>query len=1404
MRRLIAVRASAPGVRPRHAALPLSRQPQGAGLSARIRGRDDPVRRQFVARAAGGRARPVRLRGRVPVELLGRSAFPPIGELPYLHHPAGLRLLLVPAGRARRRRRPGTTAAAAAARARARWCMPRRLGEPHGGPRQRSCWSSDVLPAYPRRRGAGSAPRAQRIARGRRCAALRRVRRRRAQRWLLPRSCRCSSPSDARPQRYILPLCDRLGRGRRGPRARAAAATRWRGCAAGRASACSTTPSPIDDFVRRVIDAMRDEADDHRRDGGRIAFLRTPAFDRRGARRSPRHPPARRSSRATPRRRRATDGAQALPPPAAGHASRDRDGALPDRGGGVSPTRRALLGTIELRSTRTAIRPRWPSCTQFVRNQGDGWTLYARLSRPRFLEEADAAARRGDGASAPRSATARYLQRLAMLGQRTAELHRALRRCTTDDPAFEPEPITPADLRALVARRTRPGRARLRARCKRRADARPRRPASRRAICWPAPANASRRGSTLARRGRLEATKTRYPRRLHLGQVLVVQDDFYHHRFRGRAGASAGRAPGQDNRRCATSPACCARSTTRPGRRVDRATIAARTGAEAADRATRCDWRSRAEAAFLDAYRDAIGDCPSRIRRRPERGDAPARLFMLEKALYEVGYEAANRPDWLAIPHGRRDCVLDLQRREMSERLMPDSDESDCGRQRIDAIAARPRHGDPFAVLGMHADGERRDRCAPFLPRARARGRRSIRGRRAPIAELRGSTMRTASSRHGRAAAAAAFRYRLRVELPGGHASRSTTPTASRPCSASSTSTCWPRARTCAAYEKLGAHRDAARRRRRRRASPCGRRTRARVSVVGDFNGWDGRRHPMRLRHACGVWEMFVPGSRPGAVYKYEIRGRDGDAPAAQGRPVRLLCRDSRRRPPRSSSDCRELRLARRRLDGTARRGGNGRDAPISIYEVHLGSWRRVPEDGTATSPIASSPTTLVPYVSDLGFTHIELLPVTEYPVRRLLGLPADRPVRADQPLRHAGRFRGFRRSLPRGGHRRDPRLGAGPLSRPTRTASACFDGTHLYEHADPRQGLHPDWDTLDLQLRPQRGARTSCSPTRCTGSTSSTSTACASMRSPRCSTSTTAARRASGSRTRYGGRENLEAIDFLRRMNETVYGRVSRRDHDRRGIDGLADGVAADLSRRPRLRLQMEHGLDARHAALHGARPDPPPLPPQPADLRPALRLLARTSSCRSRHDEVVHGKGSLLGKMPGDRWQKFANLRAYFAFMCTHPGKKLLFMGGEFAQEREWNHDASLDWHLLDDPRHRRRAGAGARPQPRSTAAARAARARLRARRLRVDRRATTATTASSAYLRRGRRPASIRSSSSATSRRCCATATGSACRFPGCYAEILNTDAAIYGGSNVGNARRRRRPHAVPWHGRPYSLA
>ena len=209
------------------------------------------------------------------------------------------------------------------------------------------------------------------------------------------------------------------------------------------------------------------------------------------------------------------------------------------------------------------------------------------------------------------------------------------------------------------------------------------------------------------------------------------------------------------------------------------------------------------------------------------------------------------------------------------------------------------------------------------------------------------------------------------------------------------------------------------------------------------------------------------------------------------------------------------------------------------------------------------------------------------------------------------------------------------------------FDGTALYEHADPMQGRHLDWDTLIYNFGRTRSRQFPGLPTRCSGSSVTASTACASMRSPRCSISTTAGPRASWIPNKHGGRENLEAVDFLRRFNTEVFGRFPQRDDRRRGIDRMAAGVAPGRIRRARLRLQVEHGLDARHAALCRQGSDPPQAIIIGDILFGLHYAFSENFILPLSHDEVVHGKRSILGRMPGDDWQRFANLRAYYGFM-------------------------------------------------------------------------------------------------------------------------------------------------------------
>ena len=452
-----------------------------------------------------------------------------------------------------------------------------------------------------------------------------------------------------------------------------------------------------------------------------------------------------------------------------------------------------------------------------------------------------------------------------------------------------------------------------------------------------------------------------------------------------------------------------------------------------------------------------------------------------------------------------------------------------------------------------------------------------------------------------------------------------------------------------------------------------------RVSVVGDFNDWDGRRHPMRLRHACGIWELFLPALEPGARYKFEIVGPDGALMPLKADPYAFHAEQ----PPRTASvvhglpdrDWRDAAW----MDG--RGEAQSRTAPISIYEVHLGSWRRVPSEGLRYLTYEELADQLVPYVKEMGFTHIELLPVSEFPFDGSWGY---QPVGLFAPTSRFGApedFQGFMDRCHAEGI--GVLLDWVPGHFPTDPHGlGLFDGTHLFEHADPRQGFHMDWNTLIYNYGRAEVAnflvnnalywmdRFHLDGIRVD--------AVASMlyldysRKP-----------GQWVPNRYGGRENLEAIDFLKRMNEAVYG----------GFPG-AMTVAEESTAWPGVSRPTDAGglgfgfkwnMGWMNDTLRYISKEPVHRRFHHHDLTFGLLYgFSENFVLPISHDEVVHGKGSMIGKMPGDEWQKFANLRAYYAFMWTHPGKKLLFMGCEFAQRREWDHNSGLDWNLLQDEKH------------------------------------------------------------------------------------------------------------------------
>jgi len=566
----------------------------------------------------------------------------------------------------------------------------------------------------------------------------------------------------------------------------------------------------------------------------------------------------------------------------------------------------------------------------------------------------------------------------------------------------------------------------------------------------------------------------------------------------------------------------------------------------------------------------------------------------------------------------------------------------------------------------------------------------------------------------------------------------------------------------------------------------------SRVSVVGDFNIWDGRRHPMRLRRECGVWEIFIPGLGTGTRYKYEVRTRDGVVLPLKADPYAF---HAELRPATASVVGAMPALA---PASPQRQRANALDAPMSIYEVHLGSWRRKPEQGNRFLNWDELAETLIPYAQEMRFTHLELLPVSEHPFDGSWGY---QPVGLYAATARFGEPEGLRRFVARA-----HAAGIGvlldwvPAHFPSDAHGlANFDGTHLYEYADPREGFHNDWDTLIynfgrtevrnflvgnalfwLERYDVDGLRVD---------------AVASMlyrdysREP-----------GQWIPNVHGGRENLEAIDFLKRMNQVVG--VERAQ----AVTLAEESTAFPAVSRPTfaggLGFHYKWNMGWMHDTLAYMQRDPIHRRYHHHELSFGLVYAFNENFVLPlSHDEVVHGKGSMLAKMPGDRWQKFANLRAYYGFMFGHPGKKLLFMGCEFAQDREWDHDHSLDWHLLEDPLHEG------------------------TRRLVADlNRLYVATPALYeqdfgpegfgwinhgdaqrsvlSFARYGREPDAM---------------VVVACNFtptvhrgmrvgvprPGHYRECLNTDSAHYGGSNVGTPLGVATAQSVAWHGQAQSV-
>ena len=580
----------------------------------------------------------------------------------------------------------------------------------------------------------------------------------------------------------------------------------------------------------------------------------------------------------------------------------------------------------------------------------------------------------------------------------------------------------------------------------------------------------------------------------------------------------------------------------------------------------------------------------------------------------------------------------------------------------VEAIA-NGRHGDPFSVLGLHPDGDAW-RLRAFIPGAEA----------LDAVDEAGRVLAPLTLRHPAGFFEGALPQRQRYRLS---ARRGDTrwmmedPYAFGPVLGPMDDWLLGEGTHARLYDRLGAHAMT-------HEGVAGTHFAVwapnahRVSVVGDFNGWDGRRHVMRRRADNGVWEIFAPGIGAGTIYKYEIIGAQGTLLPLKADPVGF---QAELRPSTASVVANPAPFPW--TDGAwmkARKHRDPRRSPMAIYEVHAGSWRRHP-DGRWYSweELAES---LVPYVAEQGFTHVELMPVSEHPLDGSWGY---QPIGLYAPTARFGAPEGFARFVDR-----CHAAGIGvlldwvPAHFPVdEHGLARFDGTALYEHEDPRQGFHPDWNTAVFNFGRREVAnflianalywldRYHVDGLRVD--------AVASMlyldysRKP-----------GEWVPNAHGGNENLEAIAFLKRLNETVYG-----THP--GVITLAEestawpGVSSPTWSGG-LGFGFKWNMGWMNDTLAYLREDP--VHRQWHHSKMTFGMMYAWSEnfvLPISHDEVVHGKGSLLTRSPGDAWQKFAGLRAYLAFLWAYPGKKHLFMGQEFAQGREWNHDAELDWTLL-----------------------------------------------------------------------------------------------------------------------------
>jgi 1,4-alpha-glucan branching enzyme len=589
----------------------------------------------------------------------------------------------------------------------------------------------------------------------------------------------------------------------------------------------------------------------------------------------------------------------------------------------------------------------------------------------------------------------------------------------------------------------------------------------------------------------------------------------------------------------------------------------------------------------------------------------------------------------------------------------------------IEAIA-NARHHDPFSVLGPH------------VRRGALTIRAMVPGAEAVSLTRNGGQPLDMTRRHDAGVFEAVISgttqvidYRLRAQYPGGHVVEIDDPYRYGRILTDFDLYLFGEGKHTRIYEKLGAHP-------MRVGEADGVHfavwapNASRVSVVGDFNNWDGRVHPMRSLGASGVWEIFVPAARLGQRYKFELLSRSGEVmlkvdPFAFAFEV----------PPLSASIVCNIDHQWQDGDWIQNRAhlNTWFDRPMAIYEVHLGSWMRVPEDGNRYLSYRELAERLIPYVKEMGYTHIELLPVMEHPFSGSWGYQVIGFFAPTSRFGKPAEFKAFVDECHRNGIGVILDWVPGHFPKDAH-GLARFDGTSLFEHADPRQGEHREWGTLIFNYGRNEvrnfllanalfwlheyhidGLRVD---------------AVASMLYLDYS-------RQEGEwvPNKYGGRENIDAIDFVRELNTLTHA-----EHPG-SITVAEESTAFPSVSRPTyvggLGFTYKWNMGWMNDTLVYVRRDPVYRRWEHHNLTFSL-LYAFTENfiLPFSHDEVVHGKGSMFGKIAGDDWQKAATLRALYGYMYAHPGKKLMFMGSEFGQGREWNFDQSLDWHLLEEPLH------------------------------------------------------------------------------------------------------------------------